>query len=610
MKTESIPRRGSLRWGYALFAMLLIAVLVFLMLQTRAIHLGASNEIIGTLRKLKQVDAEWNVNVLRAKAGLSANHDQAASPLPLIAQLEKQLSETTAEYWLGNHGSVSRTRRLLDHFSELMERKIAAIEHFKSQNTILQNSSRSLPLAATELAQAMRNSPLAPAQRQRAEELLNQILASSMSYAQMPDPTLGGLISENAAALQALAQSHDLQTLADNFVARVHTVLRQQEQSAQLLQELTSLPTAKAIDDLSDTHTQESSQLLAGLQGLTIYSTLLLLLLAFAGWKLLRNDQLLNQTSDTLAQANTALARNRQELKESQIQLVQSEKMSALGQMVAGIAHEISAPLAHVRSIFRVVSDRLGLFDELSQHSKAFAQAMRAPQRDQRLLNQYFRRIEQLVADINEQQVISEMNRLLDDGVHGIEQTSEIVLNLRNFSRLDRERITNFSVEAGLESTLQLARHLLKDRIAVHKDYGQVPGISASPSLINQVFLNLITNAAQAMHGREPPYIITLYTAVVPEGDMVQIEIQDNGSGIPDEVLPHIFDMFYTTKPTGRGSGMGLSISCKIIEEHGGRILVDTVEEAGTVFTILLPLSKAAAATEKAANRADALFAD
>ncbi|MBS3019864.1 Adaptive-response sensory-kinase SasA [Comamonas sp. PE63] len=599
-----------LHWGYALAPLLLIALLVFLMLQTRAIHLSDSNEIIGTLRKLKQVDAEWNVNVLRAKAGLSANHDQVASPLPLIAQLNKQLSETPVEYWLGKHGNFSRTRRLLDHFSELMEQKIAAIEHFKSQNAIFQNSSRSLPLAAIELAQAMRNSPLTPTQRQHAEEILNQILAASMSYAQMPDQALGGLISENAAALQALAQNHDLQTLANTFVALVHTMLRQQDRSVQLLQALASLPTAKAIDDLSDAQTQENGQLLAGLQGLTIYSTLLLLLLAFAGWKLLRNDQLFNQTSDTLAQANTALARSHQELRESQIQLVQSEKNSALGQMVTGIAHEITAPLAYVKSIFNVVSDRLGLFDELSQHSKAFTQAMRAPQCDQRLRNQYFRRIEQLVTDINEQQVTSEMNRLLDDGVHGIEQISEIVLNLRNFSRLDRERVTNFSVEAGLESTLQLARHLLKDRIAVHKDYGQVPEISASPSQINQVFLNLITNAAQAMLGREPPYIITLYTAVTPEGDMVQIEIQDNGSGIPDEVLPHIFDMFYTTKPTGRGSGMGLSISCKIIEEHGGRILVDTVQDAGTVFTILLPLSKAAAATDKTANRADALLAD
>lgn len=138
-----------------------------------------------------------------------------------------------------------------------------------------------------------------------------------------------------------------------------------------------------------------------------------------------------------------------------------------------------------------------------------------------------------------------------------------------------------------------------------------MPEISGSPSQVNQVFLNLITNAAQAMPERDTPNIITLRTSLAPEGNMVQIEIQDNGSGIPEEVLPRIFDPFYTTKPFRQGSGMGLSISFKIIEEHGGRILVDTVKDTGTVFTILLPLSAAATDTEDAtADSADALFAD
>ena len=137
MTTESTPQRRSLRWVYALAATVLIAVLVFLVLQTRAINLNASNEIIGTLRNLKQVDAEWNVDVLRAKTGLSSNYDQVASPLPLIAQLEKQLSETTSEYWLGKQASVSRMQPLIERFGQLMEQKIAAIEHFKSQNAIL-----------------------------------------------------------------------------------------------------------------------------------------------------------------------------------------------------------------------------------------------------------------------------------------------------------------------------------------------------------------------------------------------------------------------------------------------------------------------------------------
>ena len=329
MTTESTPQRRSLRWVYALAATVLIAVLVFLVLQTRAINLNASNEIIGTLRNLKQVDAEWNVDVLRAKTGLSANYDQVASPLPLIAQLEKQLSETTSEYWLGKQASVSRMQPLIERFGQLMEQKIAAIEHFKSQNAILQNSSRFLPIAATDLAQALRQSALPANSKQHAEELLNHLLANSMSYSQTPDSALRELVSENAGALQNLAQTDDLRELADTFVAHVNTMLRQQDRGAQLLDALGNMPTAQAIDDLSDAHAQENDKLLQGLQwyqrALAIYSTLLLLLLAFAGWKLFRNYQLLNNTNDTLAQANTALERSHQELKESQVQLVQSE---------------------------------------------------------------------------------------------------------------------------------------------------------------------------------------------------------------------------------------------------------------------------------------------
>src|SRR5690606_24563409 len=123
---------------------------------------------------------------------------------------------------------------------------------------------------------------------------------------------------------------------------------------------------------------------------------------------------------------------------------------------------------------------------------------------------------------------------------------SEIVLNLKNFSRLDREKVSNFSVEEGLDSTLLLARNVLKSKVQIRKEYGHVPEVAGSPSQVNQVFLNIITNAVQAMPERDEPNIVTLRTSVNPEGDMVQVEIQDNGSGIPDNVLPHIFDPFYT----------------------------------------------------------------
>ena len=207
-----------------------------------------------------------------------------------------------------------------------------------------------------------------------------------------------------------------------------------------------------------------------------------------------------------------------------------------------------------------------------------------------------------------------EIDSLLQDGTHGIDQISEIVVNLKNFSRLDREKVSDFSVEDGLESTLLLARNVLKNKVEIRKDYGHVPQISGSPSQVNQVFLNIITNAVQAMSTREEVGVITLRTSISDDGDMVQVEIQDNGKGIPDDVLPYIFDPFYTTKPIGEGTGMGLSISYKIIQEHGGQILVESVKEVGTAFTILLPLQKVSESMPVAAIEpemaSEGLFAD
>jgi signal transduction histidine kinase len=185
---------------------------------------------------------------------------------------------------------------------------------------------------------------------------------------------------------------------------------------------------------------------------------------------------------------------------------------------------------------------------------------------------------------------LSEAEDLTRDSIAGLAELTEMAQSLKDFSRLDRAPIANFDVNAGLDKTLVIAKNIVKHKATVRKFYGEVPEIQCSPSQINQVFLNIITNAVHAMPADRPePGVITLRTA--REGDdMVRIEIQDNGSGIPANVLPKIFDPFYTTKPIGKGTGMGLSISFKIVQEHGGKILVDTEPGVGTVFSILLPL--------------------
>ncbi len=586
---------------YTLVAIVLAGLLAALIAKTRAVDFDAHNEIIGTLRELKQVDAEWNVEVLRAKTGLATSYDRVASPLPLLAALESALRGQTGALWEERADSKARLLALLDTYRQAMDRKIAAIESFKSQNSILRNSARFVPIAATELAEATRAGAIAPDQKVSIEQALHHLLADTMTYSLATDQPLRESIEQGIEKIRTLTSNtpSQVQERAETLVAHAAKVLQQQQTGARLLAELSAVPTAKAIDELSDAHSQEHEKLLTDQQAYRMaligYAALLLALLALAGWRLFKNYQMLNRTNHALHQTN-------RELKESQVHLVQAEKMSALGQMVAGIAHEINTPLAYIKGTFGVLEEQLMPMQALATGSYQFTQQMRQPRRDTEALNQKLLGVESSARSLVEDGVLQEMTTLLKDGIHGIEQISEIVLNLKNFSRLDRAKVTEFSVHAGLDSTLLLARNMLKGKVDICKEYSpSMPSIHGSPSQINQVFLNLITNAVQAMPEREQPNLITLRTTLEDQ-QTVRIEVQDNGNGIPQDVLPKIFDPFFTTKAIGQGTGMGLSISYKIIQEHGGKITVDSEEGVGTVFTILLPIRQSEAATAQLPN--------
>ncbi len=578
---------------YALVAVFLVVILGVLFTQTRRVDFGVQNEIFDTLRELKQVDAEWDVDLLRSKTGLADNYDAVTNPPRLIQALKANLVAESQKVWHGHPEVNARFDGLLEKYSVLMDKKISMIEHFKSQNAILRNSSRFLPLAVGDLTESVRASNGVSVPRTEIESEINKLLADVMLYLTDPEADLRDRIDQSIRALGQLTLPlrPEVRERNDILATHVGVLLKQQDSGAKLLAELDEIPTAKAIDTLNDAYVQENANLLAGQQiynqALLVYAISLLLLLAYAGWRIFHSYKLLNKTNAELNRAN-------REIKESQVMLVQTEKMSALGRMVAGIAHEINTPLAYVKGAFGVISDQLMLVRELIDKNDEFIRHLRAAPQDKTMLKEGFLSVEAKAKEVAEHSVLEEIEALLKEGVHGIGQISEIIMNLKNFSRLDRAKIENFSVEAGLDSTLLLAKNILKSKVQIIKQYGNVPLITGSPSQINQVFLNIITNAVQAMSEREGASTIRLRTALEDE-QTVRIAIGDNGNGIPEEILPHIFDPFFTSKPVGEGTGMGLSISYKIIQEHGGKILVDTEVGIGTVFTILLPIKAASA---------------
>jgi PAS domain S-box-containing protein len=252
------------------------------------------------------------------------------------------------------------------------------------------------------------------------------------------------------------------------------------------------------------------------------------------------------------------------DLRQSQSQLVQQEKMAALGKLVAGVAHEMNTPIGTITSNADTLSRSLTRLRDLVR-SEDCPEEMRQSSGLTKVLGvlEDIARINQLACD----RIIS------------------IVSSLRNFARLDEADFQMADLHQGLESTLTLVHHELKNRIQVVKEYGDIPSIRCHPNQINQIFMNMLVNGAQAIKNEG---VITIRT--FREDDIVNVQFSDTGVGIPPENLPRIFDPGFTTKGVGVGTGLGLSICFKIVQDHGGRIDVDSEPGKGSTFTIRLPL--------------------
>jgi two-component system, NtrC family, sensor kinase len=293
---------------------------------------------------------------------------------------------------------------------------------------------------------------------------------------------------------------------------------------------------------------------------------------------------LLGAMEQRVAQRNIELARALQNLKASQAQLVQSEKMASLGQMVAGVAHEINTPLGYVKNNVEMARDLFHEMRGLLDAYQLFLGLFSSEGVDEAAIGQQLATVQELSRHLEEGFPPEEVEGLYGDTLFGIGQISEMVLNLKNFSRLDQATVANVSLNECIDSALLIARNLLKHKAEVVREYGELPRISCSPSQINQVFLNLLSNAAQAIEDNGRIHIKTY-----ADGEFVYASVQDTGKGIPKEHLARIFDPFFTTKPVGHGTGLGLSISFQIIQKHGGQIRVGSQVGVGTRFLVALP---------------------
>lgn len=271
-------------------------------------------------------------------------------------------------------------------------------------------------------------------------------------------------------------------------------------------------------------------------------------------------------------------------LKESQVQLVQAEKMSSLGELVAGISHEINTPLWYLINNATVLQERMEDVEKLIGITQEMINGLQSRENVKETISTGLVGVRRMLKD-GLADDIDEAKDLINDSIEGLEELTELAQSLKDFSRLDRARHDEFNVNDGLDKTLLITKNKLKNKVSVHKHYTDVPAIRCSPSQINQIFLNLLTNAADAIDEQGD---IVIRTSA--QGNNVKVSISDTGCGIPDELMEKIRDPFFTTKEVGKGTGLGLSIVDQIVTSHGGRLDIESEPGKGTTVSITLPL--------------------
>lgn len=296
-------------------------------------------------------------------------------------------------------------------------------------------------------------------------------------------------------------------------------------------------------------------------------------------------QQILERTTE-LATANEVLENEKnqlaelnRQLTETQAYLVQSEKMASIGQLAAGVAHEINNPLGYIHSNLNSLKQYVADLIDIADAAEKLSSLCLPEEPEVQAFGQLKKRIglDFLKEDIN---------NLVTESLEGSERAKHIVQDLRDFSRLDKKERSPFDIEAGLDATLNIVNNEIKYKAKIIKEYTGLKPVDCVGAQLNQVFMNLLVNAAQAIEGFGQ---ITIRTGQT-EDDWLWVEIEDNGKGMTEETKAKIFDPFFTTKPVGKGTGLGLSLSYKMVTHNNGKIEVESTPGVGTTFRISLPL--------------------
>ena len=326
--------------------------------------------------------------------------------------------------------------------------------------------------------------------------------------------------------------------------------------------------------------------------------------LATLGWNRILSNQVAERTRELNAAQHELLAVNAElesrvkertkklrrvvkQLQASQSQLVQSEKMATMGQLVAGVAHEINTPLGYVYNNVQLMTEFVSQVEAHMKQFEVLSSLMTSNDADDAHISSQFQHVDKLSRSITKDDGLRETRDLIEDSAYGLRQISDLVLGLKDFSRIDRATEDGVDLHQNIDQTLKIVQHITKNCAEIIKRYGEIPVVRCNPSQINQVLLNVLTNSCHAI--QEAGHLGKILITTDYDEDYVYVSIQDDGVGMPEDVGKRAFEPFYTTKKSGKGTGLGLSISHDILQKHNAKLRLHSRPGKGTLFRFGLP---------------------
>ena len=576
---------------YIITLLLLIGLGVVLAYVTLQQNLQYNEEVYlkttASIRNLKLIDNNINILLFKARHQNQSNYNQLEQlGFALNEEFDNLRFEALFEE-IEKSPALNKATISFDEALRIKEKNIAAF--IENNQSLMQANEDFLNSSGAK-------SPIREIVKKLSiEEEVNALNINFYQFLQESSNDNKRRLNNSIAYIGVLIESsnEDDQAVVYGYIKTLSDVIINTEETQQFFTAAVDLSTTRHLNELEQAYVGYQNQVLeksGNLQlALIAYGFVLLIALIFFAYMLWRHYQNLEQE---VADRTEEIAQAYEELKESQEQLIQSEKMASLGEMVAGVAHEINTPLGYVNSNVDTVKLNFQDMNGLLTSLHAIYLEARSTKRSNKKISQLLSATLKQYVQIKKDEIIDESQQLLDDSSHGLEEISKLVTSLKDFARLDRQSTAGVNIHDCIDSSLKIAtNHIRENNVTIVREFDELPHIVCTPSKLNQLFLNIITNGCQAM--KQDGGQLTVKTRLKDES--IVISFNDQGIGMDDKTVQKMFDPFFTSKPIGEGTGLGMSIAYKIVQAHNGKIQVKSKPGVGTTLAIQLPIDGTAA---------------